>query len=116
MHFLHGVSPDGDRLALVGLRVMKNTDAFTVQSAEIYTVAADGTDYRQLTNDGVPADGPEFSPDGQWLYYNTEAFSGHAQVARMRPDGSERTRLTNSPTVDWFPHLSADGRTAVYLS
>jgi TolB protein len=34
----------------------------------------------------------------------------------MRPDGSELSQLTFSETVNWFPHLSPDGRTAVYLA
>ena len=89
MHFLHGVSPDGSQLAFVGLRSDRTAKTFTVLSAEIYTINADGTGYRQITSGGSPADGPEYSPDGTWLYFNTEAFSGHAQIARMRPDGSE---------------------------
>jgi Tol biopolymer transport system component len=116
MHFLHGVAPDRSRLAFVGLRVDPGASTFSVISAEIYTVGIDGTDYRQATRDGAPADGPEFSPDGSWLYYNTESFSGYAQIARMRPDGAERTRLTFSDTVDWFPHLSPDGTHAAYLA
>ena len=62
------------------------------------------------------ADGPEYSPDGAWIYYNTEQFTGHAQIARMRPDGTGVERLSHAPTVDWFPHLSPDGRRAVYLA
>ncbi|SFU21838.1 PD40 domain-containing protein [Mesorhizobium sp. YR577] len=116
MHFLHGVSPDGMQLAFVGVRAEKSAGALTFISAEIYTVGADGTGYRQVTSAGSPADGPEYSPDGQWLYFNTEAFSGHAQIARMRPDGSELTRMIVSQTVDWFPHISPDGRTVVYLA
>ena len=116
MHFLHGISPDGGRLAFVGLRIDEAADVFTVRSSEIYTVGADGDGYRQVTSDGVPADGPEYSQDGAWLYFNTEAFSGHAQVARMRPDGSDRQRLTHGETVDWFPHLAPSGQHAVYLA
>lgn len=33
----------------------------------------------------------------------------------VSPDGTDETRLTHSETVDWFPHLSPDGRLAVYL-
>ena len=116
MHFLHGVSPDGSQLAFVGLRTDANAESFTVLSAEIYTINADGSGYRQITSGGSPADGPEYSPDGNWLYFNTEAFSGNAQIARMRPDGSEVARLTHTETVDWFPHISPDGRRAVYLA
>jgi Tol biopolymer transport system component len=116
MHFLHGVSPDGRQLAFCGLRVDETVDPPKKVSAEIFTVSANGKGYRQITHAGVPADGPEYSPDGEWLYFNTEAFSKHAQIARMRADGSEVSRLTFSDTVDWFPHLAPDGRKAVYLA
>jgi Tol biopolymer transport system component len=116
MHFLHGVSPDGKQLAFVGVDAEARAGSLVVKSAEIYTIAADGTDYRQITRAGVPADGPEYSPDGQWLYFNSETFCGHAQIARMRTDGSEVSRLIVSQTVDWFPHLSPDGSNLVYLA
>lgn len=116
LHFLHGVSPDGKQLAFVGVKATITEDSVTFQSAEICTLGSDGRDFRQITSGGVPADGPEYSPDGAWLYFNTEAFSGHAQIARMRPDGSETTRLTDDVSVNWFPHLSPDGRLAAYLA
>ena len=116
LHFLHGVSPDGRQLAFVGVQARITEDSFTFLSAEICTLGSDGTGFRQITSGGAPADGPEYSPDGAWIYFNTEAFSGHAQIARMRPDGSEIERLTDAPTVDWFPHLSPDGELAAYLA
>ena len=115
LHFLHGVSPDGGQLAFVGVRAEITETAFKFLSAEICTVSTDGGDFRQLT-EGAVADGPEYSPDGAWIYYNTEQFTGHAQIARMRPDGTGVERLSHAPTVDWFPHLSPDGRRAVYLA
>ncbi|CVI64089.1 biopolymer transporter Tol (plasmid) [Agrobacterium leguminum] len=116
LHFLHGVSPDGRQLAFVGVQARATDDSFTFLSAEICTVGSDGRGFRQITSGGAPADGPEYSPDGAWIYCNTEAFSGHAQIARMRPDGSEIERLTHAPTVDWFPHLSPDCELAAYLA
>ena len=113
-HFLHGVSPDGEKLAFVGVEAEASESSLRFISAEIYTISSDGTDYRQITEGGVPADGPEYNPDGEWLYFNTEAFSKNAQIARMRLDGSELTQLTFSESVNWFPHLSPDGHTAVY--
>jgi Tol biopolymer transport system component len=116
LHFLHGVSPDGRQLAFVGVRARITDDSVAFQSAEICTLGSDGRGFHQITSSGAPADGPEYSPDGAWIYFNTEAFSGHAQIARMRPDGTEVERLTDTPTVDWFPHLSPDGRLAAYLA
>jgi hypothetical protein len=116
MHFLHGVSPDGGTLAYIGLQPT-GTDAWP--AGNVYTVGVDGSDDRQLTTGTKPADGSEYSPDGEWIYVNTEAFStepGHAQIARMRPDGSGLEQLTVDGRVNWFPHLSPAGDVAVYLS
>jgi Tol biopolymer transport system component len=115
-HFLHGVSPDGQQLAFVGVNAEPEGDGLRFKSAEICTMTTQGSNYRQITHGGAPADGPEYSPDGKWIYFNTEAFSEHAQIARMRDDGSEQQRLTFTDTVDWFPHISPDGKTAVYLA
>jgi TolB protein len=112
MHFLHGVSPDGERLAFVGLEPAGDEPA----AANIFTVRTDGTDYRQLTTGSAPADGCEYDPTGEWLYFNTEAFDGHAQIARMRVDGSRMEQLTFDDNVNWFPHLPATGRYACYLA
>jgi TolB protein len=113
LHFLHGVSPDGTQLAFIGLQRDENNVRL---QANVFTVRADGTDYRQLTHGTAPADGSEYSPDGEWIYFNTEAFDGHAQVARMRTDGSAVEQLTFDEKVNWFPHLPATGPYACYLA
>jgi Tol biopolymer transport system component len=64
-------------------------------------------------------DGPEYSPDGQWIYYNSEeaaSVPGHAQLFRMRPDGTGQEQLTFDDRVNWFPHLSPDGTRLVFIS
>ena len=111
-HFLHGVSPDGDELAYVAIEAGDFT-----QPGRLMTIPAGGGAATLLNVDGH-CDGPEYSPDGEWLYFNTEAFtssSGHAQLARVRADGSGMERLVKSDSVDWFPHLSPNGRLASYI-
>ena len=111
-HYLHGVSPDGARLAYVAI-----DPAAGWGNGTIHTVAVDGTDDRVVTLGVGADDGPEFTPDGEWIYLNTERFSpGRAQIARIRPDGSDLEQLTFDERVNWFPHVSPDGTRAVYIS
>jgi TolB protein len=117
-HFLHGVTPDGAELAYVGIEA-----GDFAQPGRLMTIASDGGTATRAdvgTVDVGPGhcDGPEYSPDGKWLYLNTESFTsvpGHAQLARIQVDGSGFERLLESDTVDWFPHLSPDGRYASYI-
>jgi TolB protein len=110
-HFLHGVSPDASRLAYVQL------GDFT-EPGRLAVLNPDG---RAAVVDTGPGhiDGPEWSPDGRWIYFNTEAFAdqpGHAQLARIPDEGGPVERLVTSNTVDWFPHLSPDSRLASYIA
>ncbi|MFE4194415.1 TolB family protein [Paenarthrobacter sp. NPDC056912] len=112
-HFLHGVSPDGKELAYVGIE----SGDFTRPGA-LMTIASDGGAAARVDVGPGHCDGPEYSPDGKWLYLNTESFSsvpGHAQLARVQVDGSGFEHLLESETVDWFPHLSPDGSRASYI-
>ena len=110
-HFLHGVSRDGSRLAYVRIADLTDPGRLALMVPHGPSVVID-------TGDGH-LDGPEWSPDGLWIYFNTESFTsapGHAQLARI-PDGSgPMERLVASETVDWFPHLSPDGRFATYIA
>lgn len=113
-HFLHGVSPDGSQLAYVALNPDNGWDSGTV-----HTVGIDGGGDTAITRGRGTDDGPEYSPDGRWLYFNTERFSsvpGHAQIARVRPDGTGLEQLTFDARVNWFPHVDPTGNCAVYLS
>ncbi len=112
-HYLHGVHPRGHRLAFVGL-LPSPEDGRT--RADIFTMSASGGHYHRLTSGPGPSDGCEYSPDGDWVYFNTELFGGQAQLARVRPDGSGLEQLTFDDYANWFPHISPDGRWAVYLA
>jgi Tol biopolymer transport system component len=112
-HFLHGVSPDGATLAFVEL-----TGDFSA-AGRLALLPAAGGDTRYPEAGRTHLDGPEYSPDGAWLYFNTEEFRkrpGHAQLARTPASGGALQRLVESDTVDWFPHLSPDGEYATYVS
>ena len=113
-HFLHGISLDGTTLAFVELPAGDFAAA-----GRLALVAATGGDTRYPEAGRKHLDGPEYSPDGAWLYVNTEEFGtqpGHAQLARVAAEGGRLEQLVVSETVDWFPHLSPNGEFATYVS
>jgi Tol biopolymer transport system component len=116
LHFLHGISPDGTVLSYVAIQ--PEGESWSAH-ANLRLLATDRSWDIPLTDSSRPDDGPEFSLDGDWVYFNTELFTtadGHAQIARVSIDGSDLERLTHDKQVDWFPHLSPNGTHAVYIS
>ncbi|WP_210526249.1 TolB family protein [Rubellimicrobium arenae] len=104
----HSWSPDGQRLAYAGVR----RDGAPVS---LYTCALDGSDEVCVADDFDHIDGPDYSADGRWIWFNGEK-DGRVDLWRIRPDGSDRERMTGGETVDWFPHPSPDGRHVVYIA
>lgn len=114
-HYLHGISPDGQVLAYIGLAV----DGTGMVQTNVFTIPAAGGPDQQLTNDQFPDDGAEFSPDGEWIYFNSERGSadpGHAQLFRIPATGGSPEQLTFDERVNWFPHPSPDGTQIAYVS
>jgi Tol biopolymer transport system component len=113
-HYLHGVSPDETELAYVAIEG-EGANA----RRNIFAIPAAGGPDRRLTDFDRPSDGPEYTPDGRWIYFNSEvnaAADGHAQIHRMRRDGTGVEQLTFDERVNWFPHVSPDSSTVAYLS
>ena len=113
-HYLHGVSPDGATLAFVEL---PRADSSVPGRLALISSAGGKTRYPEAGSSHL--DGPEYSPDGTWLFFNTEEFArrpGHAQLARMPAEGGQIERLVESESVDWFPHLSPDCELGSYIS
>ena len=107
--YWHGWSPDGLTLAFCG----KRDDRFG-----IFTVPAAGGPEKRLTTaataDGLD-DGPEYSPDGQWIYFNSDR-TGLMQIWRMKPDGTAPEQVTKDKYNNWFAHPSPNGKWLAYLS
>jgi Tol biopolymer transport system component len=111
--YFHGWSPDGKWLVYTGGRKEKPDDK--ADKYDIYKISADGGDEIRLTNSAGLSDGPEFSPDGKYIYYNSTR-SGLMQLWRMKPDGSEQEMVTNDEWNNWFPHISPDGKWIAFIS
>lgn len=72
---------------------------------------ADGTDRRQLTNDGSIKFNPAVTSDNRYIVYETS--EGH-DIWRINIDGGNPTRLTDDGRDATNPDLSPDGKWLVY--
>lgn len=104
--YLHGWSPDGKTLAYCAER---NGEY------DIHTIPVEGGIEMKLTDTPGLNDGPEYSPCGEYIWFNS-VRSGLMQVWRMQKDGSEQTQMTFDESNSWFPHLSPDGKTVAYIT
>lgn len=104
--YLHGWSPDGSTLAYCAER---NGEY------DIYTIPAMGGIETRLTDSMGLNDGPEYSPDGKYLWFNS-VRTGLMQLWRMKTDGSEQRQMTYDESNSWFAHLSPDGSTVAYIT
>ncbi|MDH6356854.1 transporter [Parabacteroides sp. PF5-9] len=105
--YLHGWSPDKKQLAYCAQR-----DG----NFDVYVIPAEGGEEVRLTTAEGLDDGPEYSPCGKYIWFNS-VRSGLMQAWRMKADGSEQTQMTHDETLNsWFPHISPDGKQVVYIS
>jgi hypothetical protein len=85
----------------------------------VHSVRADGTGLRKVVALGKNTDYPTASPDGRWVYFQSNA-TGRSQIYRCRPDGSGVVNLTAGHRLgkrwrDAYGYsLSADGTKLLY--
>jgi Tol biopolymer transport system component len=108
--YLHGWSPDGKKLVFTGGRKGE-----TGHYRNLWSVDVDTKLETALTPPGTLDDGPEYTPDGKYIYFNS-VRTGTMQIWRMAPDGSNPEQVTFDEYNDWFPHISPDGNWIVYLA
>jgi len=108
--YLHGWNPSAKEVVYTAQRISKSP------VYNIFKKPINGGAEVQLTNltKGL-ADGPEYSPDGKFIYYNC-TVSGNMQLWRMKVDGSEPTQLTFDEYNNWFAHVSPDNKWIAFIS
>ncbi len=106
--YWHGWNPNNKEVAYVAQRGTKIYN--------LYKMSTSGGKEIQLTfNTSGHVDGPEYSRDGKWIYYNANP-TGTMQIWRMKPDGSGKEQVTFDEYHSWFPHISPDGKWIVFIS
>ena len=91
--------------------------------AEIFRMNPNGTSVRQLTFNTAEDFGPNLSPDGQKIAYESIGSQpsnpeGDFEVYLMNADGSGNTNLTNNRAIlkDRTPEFSPDGQRIAFVS
>ena len=87
---------------------------------DVYTMKADGTDVRKITDSQGYNGKPSWSPDGRWLLFDADRsdYPASQGIYRIRSDGSgSPQRITSLPAGSGWQELarySPDGRRIVF--
>jgi TolB protein len=106
--YWHGWNPNNQEVCYVAQR---GTKIYNLYKLEIQG----GKEIPLTRNTTGHVDGPEYTPDGKWIYYNANP-TGTMQIWRMKPDGSGKQQITFDQYNSWFPHISPDGKWIVFIS
>jgi serine/threonine protein kinase/Tol biopolymer transport system component len=82
-------------------------------SADIYDIAVDGGNVRQLTSGMKRNYAPAVSPDNRFIAFHSNR-SGVFQIWRMERDGGNPVQLTFGNSEAHWPQFSADGKFVIY--
>ena len=120
-------SPDGEWIVFTSMRDMFERELSDREArlaeidpsyfAEIYTMRADGSEQRRLTDVPGYDGGPFFFPDGSRIIWRRFSEDGLiADVWSMRPDGSDQRQLTDFGAMSWAPYVHPSGDYVLFAS
>ncbi len=105
--YLHGWSPDGDKLSYVAKRGVDNFN--------IYEISVSTKVEKQITKGDWNDDGCEYNTRGDKIWFNSTR-TGLMQIWSMNADGTNQVQMLDINKNCWFPHISPDDKKVVYLA
>ncbi len=106
------VSPDGKWV--VYTLTTANVEA-NKPTSDLWIATVDGGSARQLTTDPAADRHAAWSPDGQWIAFESTR-SGDSQIWLMKADGSQQKQFSTISTGDSTPVWSPDGKMISFVS
>jgi Tol biopolymer transport system component len=107
--YWHGWAPNGKEVTIVAQR--NGSRVYNLYKVDVNTKKETAL----TSNTSGHVDGPEYSPDGKYIYYNANP-TGTMHIWRMKPDGTAKEQLTFDENHNWFPHISPDGKWIAYIT
>jgi TolB protein len=86
---------------------------------ELWTMRADGTEQRQLTNNGGASFAPYFVPAGKRIIFASnmkDSKGGNFDLYLINRDGTGLEQVTFDQNLDGFPMFTNDGKTLIWES
>ncbi len=105
------MSPDG---RVVAFTVTTVNERENKRHQEVWVVPAAGGEPMRYTSPSTESSGPRFSPDGKYLFFNSQRAGGTGPVWAIRMDApsGEATQVADYPSGSW----TRDGRFAVFAT
>jgi Tol biopolymer transport system component len=100
-------------------KALLKEDAVRPFNLEIFVMDADGSNKRQLTNNGAANFAPFFHPSGEKIIFSSnmdDPEGRNFELYMINIDGTGLERITYRPEFDGFPMFSRDGKLLVWGS
>jgi Tol biopolymer transport system component len=113
-----GLNPERISLSADGTRLAWSVFTQTSNVLELVPRGRDSVPLsraRQVTAGTQNIEQVDVSPDGEWLYYDSDR-SGNPDLWRQRVNGGTPEQLTTDPAGDFSPVVSPDGRELAFHS
>jgi TolB protein len=108
-----------DSTALASYRTLLNSHLVRPARMELFVMNADGSNRRQITNNGAANFGPFFHPDNRRIIFASnmgDPKGRNFDLYMIGIDGTGLERLTWNETFDGFPMFTRDGKHLVFAS
>ena len=109
--------PEGETLK--GYQALLKENMIRPGKLEIYVMNADGSDVRQVTENGKANFGPFWHPDGEHIIFSSNMDDPKGRefdLYMIRKDGTGLKRITYSPEFDGFPMFTRDAKRLIFAS
>jgi Tol biopolymer transport system component len=80
---------------------------------EVWMAEPDGSGARQVSHDGIDAENPVATPDGEWIVY-ASANPRTRGLMKVRPNGKDTTVVLAGNLIE--PEVSPDGKNVAFVA